>query len=76
MRLPKQKHINNICSAQVCTEEKSTTFELISAGNYMFKLTIETLEQGVKWLTIKLPERRHWRHFFAIFIFLKVNSID
>ena len=30
------------------------------AANYMFRVTIETLEQ-VK-LTIKTPGRRHWSH--------------
>ena len=37
--------------------------DLHPVGNYMFKVNnIETLEQGVKYVQIKTPERRHWRH--------------
>ena len=42
-------------------------------GNYMFKVTIETLEQRCEIcskLTIKTPKRHHWRRLVSLLLTL------
>ena len=53
-----------------------TNLEILPQSQSAFtcsKLTVETQEQAVKYVTLKTPERRHISHLVLVFLLLTFN---